>query len=70
MDDWDFIDSAPIDGTEILVSDGKEVHLARYWRGKHDIRPEGGHWSFPDGYTHTTGIKLTHWQPKPDPPKL
>ena len=65
---WDFIESAPIDGTEILATDGENVYTTFYYR-KNNIMPDEGTWLFPDGYTPTTGIKLTHWMPLPEPPK-
>jgi hypothetical protein len=58
MSEWQKIDSAPRDGTGVLLSDGKNIEV--------------GSWD--EGYTHGWGstrgnwLNPTHWMPLPNPP--
>ena len=55
---WRPIETAPKDGTQVLVHDCGEIKVAFF-------REMYGHWS--DGYE---GINTpTHWQPLPKPPQ-
>lgn len=57
MSEWQRIESAPRDGTRVLVSDGADVYEA--W-----FHPGEGAWLDCDG------IFPTHWMPKPEPPSM
>jgi len=65
MNEWRTIDSAPRDGTWIIIWDGTSVHQASYserWHGWFDTYglyedPWEGNKSHP-----------THWMPLPAPP--
>jgi hypothetical protein len=69
---WRPIDSAPRDGTEVLLLIGDVVH-AGSWSGPSDgaiyaRRPNAYDWfSMSDGSTHCDRF-VTHWMPLPDPP--
>ena len=63
---WQPIESAPKDGTVIIVSGG-----IAYWRERLN------HWEGPSGWYTLTGCEypgkpiqwnVTHWQPLPEPP--
>jgi hypothetical protein len=53
-DGWQPIETAPMDGTEVLVIDAGEVQQVSWWAHA---------WSHDDSYVPT------HWQPLPEPPK-
>lgn len=69
-DDWRPIETAPRDGTDILVSrrddddDGGEFAVAQWW-----VRS----WAFmsgrPGDMPALLGFIPTHWRPLPSPPK-
>jgi hypothetical protein len=69
--DWQPIETAPKDGTSILVYDKGWMFVARW--SMYDgcgATPEGGVFmstSCVDGYTGTT--RATHWMHLPEPPK-
>jgi hypothetical protein len=58
---WQPIETAPKDGTDILVWDGRERFVVFYYRG-------ASHWLMNCGST-CIEINPTHWQPIPEPPK-
>ena len=69
------IDSAPKDGTDILIVGPKVRPVMASWRGVGNSK--GGHLSsdvsrFGEGWTRfnccDTGLEPTHWQPLPAPP--
>jgi NTP pyrophosphatase (non-canonical NTP hydrolase) len=69
MSDWQTIKSAPKDGTEVMLSDGKWV-LAGYWYSEGEDR---GNWFEinNDPTDHYGGpIYPALWRPYPNPPKL
>lgn len=78
MSEWQGIESAPKDGTRVLLSDEDgDAHVAR-WLMKLDA-PEisiqgderyGGWviWCSDDGPHSIVLPSATHWQPLPDPP--
>ena len=57
MDNWQPIETAPKDGTEILAWDGIEHKIAR--------------WDEPSGWFLSDWMRCypTHWQPLPAPPE-
>jgi hypothetical protein len=57
--DWQPIDSAPKDGTPILIALGTRMDLAR-WRRQDQC------WEGPDSCAFSE--QPTHWMPLPDPP--
>jgi hypothetical protein len=60
---WEGIDSAPKDGTHILLWDGEDIILGLY--ASHKI--EEFRWSVAsDG---EGGLRPTHWQPLPPAPQ-
>ena len=66
--DWQPIETAPKDGTEILIASDCFVEAA-YWEGKDSLYP----WVTLDGQHVTNGRQEgiygpTHWQPLPAPP--
>lgn len=63
--EWMPIESAPKDGTKLLVWDGYEITSAKY-------DPEYTWWEIcvpSDGYVESNCIAPTHWMPLPSPPK-
>lgn len=59
MNEWQPIETAPKDGSKVLILELDSVHDAVYLSRK-DI------WVSPDG---AYGYDPTHWMPMPDPPK-
>lgn len=60
---WQAIDTAPKDGTPILVC----ISGAQYWPDKAEYRTGFG-WVYPC-QKHGPSLPPTHWQPLPTPPK-
>lgn len=81
MSDWQPIDTAPKDGTEVfLYVPGDSLHptAGRYKTREYfseeyddpDYQEEGWYWSF--GYPsdfHQEVLTPTHWMPLPEPPE-
>jgi hypothetical protein len=74
--EWQPIETAPKDGTEVIVSDGRDVFTARYRlsncandepffavSGDGDFFNRGTDWNFEPDYRWPT-----HWMPLPDAP--
>jgi hypothetical protein len=65
MNGWKPIETAPKDGTSILLSDGKWVGEGYYSEHSGGTWWEAGsHWTD----AHDGQIYPTHWQPLPPPP--
>lgn len=69
---WQLIETAPKDGTVILIADSRAVYAA-FWNGKHEPNFP---WRFvdpseDDGFNGWMGDKFgpTHWMPLPSPPE-
>ena len=62
---WQPIETAPKDGTQIIVgcSKYKRSYVAIFERGTWRSGWEGGDWTF------DVELKPTHWMPLPTPPK-
>lgn len=57
--DWQPIETAPRDGTEVILYDGRDRFIGAYVRGYwHNL-----HIDFPCVYT-----RVTHWMHLPEPP--
>lgn len=73
MSEWQRIDSAPKDGTIVLLREpghltGRIDHdhlVSGRWR-QHHAYIAGGVWEDANHYV----IQATHWMPLPDPPKV
>jgi hypothetical protein len=68
MSEWKFIGTAPTDGRQLLLWDGKAVTV-----GRHDLEKEpfGSPWArlvLVD--YHSNIFRPTHWMPLPPPPEL
>ena len=68
MSEWQPIETAPKDGTDILVMTGETMHVVRW------INIHGGfdYWAVDDnkhGPFTLRGKAPTHWMPLPEPPK-
>lgn len=66
MDTWRNIDTAPKDGTSILVGCGPYIAVA-FWD------EEGAYWALDDGHDYRPALRRelaqpTHWMPTPMPP--
>lgn len=71
MSEWQPIDSAPRDGTLILVSNGEDVGVAGFVNNRF-CWAKGAGWAW-EGDGDYGGLAdcdwtLTHWQPLPEPP--
>lgn len=65
-DQWQPIETAPKDGTDILVADsGRQGVEMVSWKGG----AKKGGWHTEDGRASYTTDFFTHWQPLPAPPK-
>lgn len=62
-DPWKPIETAPKDGTDVLVWDGSEIFLV-WW----DSKAEGGDGIWVRG-DHSMHRPVTHWMALPQPPK-
>ncbi len=71
MSDWQPIETAPKDGSDLLISDGKTVSQGG-WISQIDqgadyegqsCAPSAGWWSV------NCDTNPTHWMPMPEPPK-
>lgn len=71
MSEWQPIETAPRDGTIILLVDGGNQVWGPYagaWVGKNDHYP----WVFLDPDIELNGMPpsgFTHWMPLPEPPQ-
>lgn len=65
MQEWQSIEAAPKDGTNILVWDGVTMTTAWWWE-------KGGYWRLVDAGEHAEDDQCTpqptHWMPLPEPP--
>lgn len=55
---WQTMETAPKDGTEILLWDAGKFAIVGYWH------PLSGHWT-----TGDYALVPTHWMPLPEGPK-
>lgn len=81
MTDWKPIDSAPKDGTWVLLTGGKIEYgwyedsqptvVSGQYSTMLNTYPTHGHWQFAwyDGGHYGWYEEPTHWMPIPDPPK-
>lgn len=71
MTTWQPIETAPKDGSRILVY-GEETMLAVVWGPYYDFKPVQGSekmgWTIWDADVGGEAIHPTHWQPLPPPP--
>jgi hypothetical protein len=59
MSEWKPIESAPKDGTWVLLGyEGSDTIMIASWNGR----------SWDDGDFHSTIDGATHWMPRPNPP--
>ncbi len=66
MDAWQPIETAPKDGTQVLVWSGQEFAVVEYYQDKDGTSFwEIGH---TPGARCFAAIALTHWMPLPEPP--
>ena len=65
MSDWQPIETAPKDGTLILVYTGLSHRICRWYVPSAGLRRGMGCWSPAHG---TNQIHTTHWMPLPPPP--
>lgn len=70
---WQPIETAPKDGTKVLVYDESYGLPQKAWFGKDHFKEEYEGWLFGDGDDYSCGlyftpIEPTHWMPLPKPP--
>jgi hypothetical protein len=61
--EWQKIETAPKDGTAILVTDGL-ICTVVFWDDESDIYS----WQLSDSEVHYNKDAFTHWMPLPHPP--
>lgn len=61
--EWKSIETAPKDGTLVLLLGKDQRHADGYWQGRTPFTGNG-HWVWP--YVNR---EPTHWMPLPPPPK-
>lgn len=71
--EWKPIETAPKDGTKVLVYDESYGLPQKAWFGKDHFKEEYEGWLFGDGDDYSCGlyftpIEPTHWMPLPKPP--
>ena len=65
MSEWQLIETAPLDGTAVLVSEGRFIFCVE-WNNEFEW------WAVDDnklGPFRLRGAAPTHWMPLPEPPK-
>lgn len=72
MNEWQPIETAPKDGTEILISDGDYIAIAE-WRDDASFKQfeNGPGWQIfdcEDPFYSWATDSATHWMPLPEPP--
>lgn len=71
--EWQPIETAPKDGTEILASDGIDVFMCKWdenaYKDPSWISTYGDCYTVWDQMENTFDEHPTHWTPKPEPPK-
>lgn len=77
MSDWQLIETAPKDGTRVLLFNGQDVKICRwtYWvSGKFNQKTcrledfKQWIWNEDDAYYTSDFREPTHWMPLPNPP--
>lgn len=63
---WQPIETAPKDGTQILVWDGSNMICVKW----HEIPQQFAAWEFAhtNDHAHFVTRDVTHWRPLPEPP--
>jgi hypothetical protein len=70
MTDWQPIDTAPLDGTRILLAMQPELSCSTVQIGYADETSMWGLcWRFDGEYTVEAPMGATHWMPLPEPPE-
>ena len=66
MADWQTIETAPRDGSQILATDGRDMIVVEYYQAKDG----SAFWEIANDQTsrYCSGRYLTHWMPLPEPP--
>jgi hypothetical protein len=62
--EWRPIDTCPMDGTRVLLSEGTLVYVAR-WVGNRRF----GRWGFETAGVNSVFYEPSYWHPLPQPPK-
>lgn len=69
---WQTIDSAPKDGTRLLLAKGKSVWIGEWVHHQHitngKVASDSAYWTTPWVMIGPERAVPTHWQPCPDPP--
>lgn len=69
MNEWQPIETAPKDGSEILVCNGIGRRAVTHWmEGRGFYAGQGG--GYPASWTTIGDLALTHWMPLPPPPEV
>lgn len=67
---WQPIETAPKDGTWMIIFVADSPLYANPFMARWDKRPGGGWWAGFDGYGEDDLVRApTHWMPLPEPPK-
>lgn len=80
MSEWQPIETAPTDGTTILLYGDvageingpafvPSVSIGYYDYGSGDFSDKGYTWNSMGGDAYSVWVKPTHWMPLPEPPK-
>lgn len=73
--EWQPIESAPKDGTKVLISDGEYIWIGQYEKYQHGFNDGKFCWVVFDCaedtyFSETYELdRVTHWMPLPDAPK-
>lgn len=69
---WMPIESAPKDGTAVILTDGCNQAVARYMPELFPDADDGAKWAIDDWHNEPRhlrgGYRATHWQPRSEPP--
>ena len=67
--DWQPINTMPIDGTRVLVTNGREVEIRSQRTGRYAAPSRDGHPVNGHGISWDHWPRPTHWMPLPIPPQ-
>ena len=66
---WRTMEDAPLDGTEILIWDGRCVDLVRFTDGGYGYLGWHNSYSEREDPCQSNAYEPTHWMPLPNPPE-
>ena len=69
MSEWQSIETAPKDGTLILLAARAGVTVQAAWEWDRADPTDGGYWDYWENVPEYGIHQFTHWMPLPEPPE-